>query len=95
MSEFKPGDMVECVDADGVIGPILVGGIYTVSAVSYTRDRFGEYGVQLREVRAAIGVKGFKAFAASRFRLIKPRATDISIFREIVKEAMETGKVTA
>jgi len=99
MSEFKPGDMVECVNdnhnvPNTVHNPLVRGGIYTVEAVGtvpgvFLTGRGTHNCVWLVEQKN--GPEG--PYAAARFRLV--RTTNISIFRKIVKEAMETGKVTA
>lgn len=93
MSEFKPGDMVECVKADDFnpeidteFVPLVLGAHYTIEAVGMVDFIDGVFpAVWLREIKnAATG-----AYGASRVRLIKPRATDISIFREIVEREFD------
>lgn len=95
MSEFKPGDMVECVDDSSILSgkwigtPPVAGHRYTIRAVhegrglSTTHPHYGLPHIDLAEIQNRGG------YRASRFRLIKPPATDIQIFRDIVREVFE------
>lgn len=76
MTEFKPGDWVECVD-DRVIGDegrgnlihlasLLIGNVYTVGD-TYTDDK-GDAGVSIRELPSP--KREIKGFYAWRFRPI-------------------------
>jgi len=83
MSEFKPGDMVECVDDTCVRGLLFAGHRYIVEGAT------NGY-VFLVEIQ---NHAPFHGFHPHRFRLIKPPATDIKIFREIVREVFEGANV--
>lgn len=99
MSEFKPGDMVECVNmATNPIWVLLHRGTLPVQGGRYTvRETYMHplAGQCIRLVEIVNPVQNFDsgpeetAFQSYRFRLIKPPATDIQIFRDIVREVFE------
>lgn len=97
MSEFKPGDMVECVDASQSYHlvrwiPLVKRRTYIVrgGGVSHLYPFQGQKIVYLADHANDLGDGlGDIGYRTSRFRLIKPTATDIQIFRDIVREVFE------
>lgn len=97
MTQFKRGDMVECVDAedrypehtDSIWEAALeLGRFYTV------KELCGESWISGKPTVALVETD-HGPFDADRFRLIKPPATDISALTEIVRKVFAGGKVTA
>lgn len=82
MDALEPGMKVECVDVSGMEpsdrGSLQPGAVYTINDC-YDHNT-GDPMVRLVEVRPWYG------FYARRFRPIKRRSTDISIFVDIVEK---------
>ena len=83
---FEPGQKVVCVDADGAL-MLTLKAIYTVKWVKgpflqrWRGKIVCEVSIYLAEAETEAGYEGF---AADRFRPIQERATDISVFREML-----------
>jgi hypothetical protein len=90
---FRVGQKVVCVDARGLSGKPWAypkkGEVYTVDG--YAKHWMGGEGVVLREV-VNIFRGSPQPFAASRFRPVVDRKTDISTFTKILDD-VNAGRV--
>jgi len=87
---FRIGQKVVCVDAVG--SELIFGGVYTIKKVIANLSRWrGVVGnwtaVQLYETAAESPYVGF---CSERFKPVDERQTDISIFREMLVEAVDS-----
>ena len=87
---FRGGMKVVCIDAYGA-DMLTFGGVYTVNKVSYSpqqrwRGKITD-GFSLTLYETAPEPK-YSGFAGERFKPVDERQTDISIFKEMLVEAV-------
>ena len=91
MSNFRVGQKVVCLDDEGSDGDLSRGRVYTITKINgdvlySARAKSFSVGLELLEAHPS---QGFHDFAASRFRPVVERKTDISIFKAMLNTKPE------